>query len=115
MKRKKLLDFANWLANSRRKFDMNHACDCIAGQAEHWLRPRGSRGAVDGVPETLRRAFDINPHQAEQVYAGPGFGQAGRRVAVALLRFLAATGKVDWERAERTAAAKGFKLKGAKA
>lgn len=109
MKVRKLREFANWLANSRRKFNMSNNCECVAGQAAHFFGGKfGDR--TDADEHTLRRAFDLTPKQAADVYVGYSverhfdprestFVNPSRLVAVEVLRFLAKTGKVDWFRA----------------
>lgn len=104
MKRKKLTEFANFLANTRHEFHQGHTCHCVAGHAARWLLPKGQRHPVDGVPATLVRAFGLTLVQAHEIYGGPSWlnGKWGQKVAVAMLRYLVKTGRVEWARAERT-------------
>jgi len=103
MKRKKLTEFANFLANMRHNFDMDQACDCVAGHAERFLQPKGPRHAVDGNSNTMARAFGLTDRQSSDIYRGPSWlnGKHGQKVAVAMLRWLVKHGSVDWNRAQR--------------
>lgn len=108
MKRKRLLEFANWLSNSRHKFYQGDSCYCVAGQAARWLAPAGKCMAaqLDANAGTLAHSFELTVHQAQEIYSGPY--HANRKSAVAMLRFLAATGKVNWPRAMRITGQKQF-------
>jgi len=93
MKRKKLLEFAVFLGHTRREFYMGNGCDCVSGHTQKFL----GRNVHDATQYTLQKAFDLTYEQAWALWGGPT--SATRKAATAVIRFLAKTGKVDWERA----------------
>lgn len=100
MKRKKLLEFATFLSNTRRQFCMGSHCDCISGHAQTFFR----RNVRDASAVTLKEAFDLTAEQAHSLWGGPF--SATRKAAAECLRFLAKTGQVNWPRAFRVAKVK---------
>lgn len=107
MKRKLLIEFANWLATTRHKYDQGAACDCVAGQAARFFGGKYGKRTDAGI-DTLEKAFKLNFAQADSIYGG-GLSDAKRRTAVEMLRHLVKTGKVDWDRAIARVRQQGFK------
>lgn len=98
MKRKKLTEFINWFANSRRKYTQSSNCECIAAQVKHWIDPKSPHNADVW---DLQHAFDLTMTQATGVFSARWTHMATRAAAVEMLRHLVRTGNVDWERAYR--------------
>lgn len=100
MRRKKLLEFASWLARRRGRFSMGDCGYCIAGWALKW---KGT--PAYGKPGTLAKIFGLKLEMSEDLFIGWGVKIAydggrhkiTRMDAVTALRN-AATGKaLVWE------------------
>jgi hypothetical protein len=106
MKRKLLLEFADTLARSRRPFYLLDCEQCVSAHAVRFAIARGSqvhKGRSTGWKEDLERIFGLTEDQAANLYSAPSipisrFDKITRKVAVATLRHLAKTGKVEFER-----------------
>lgn len=101
MKRKKLTDFINWFANSRRHYNQSDSCMCIASHALHFFGPKGNPNRHrDADSFALMEAFDLTLHQSTYLYTSAFAHYASRPVAVEVMRFMLKTGRVNWPRAK---------------
>lgn len=99
MKRKKLLQFADWLEKSRRPFDIASTCRCVAYHAGVFDGDTMYGGCRPSRHIDLVHIFDMSHHNAEVVYSGFNWGRARsitRKVAANMIRKLARTGSADW-------------------
>lgn len=67
MRRKKLLEFASWLARRRGRFSMGDCGYCMAGWALKW---KGV--ASNGQSLTLAKMFGLEPELSEDLFIGWG-------------------------------------------
>lgn len=104
MKRKLLLQFADWLEQSRGPFNITRSRCCVAAFALRFAcvnKLPGARRMLHGSSSSdLVDIFGLGDHEADELYAG-GFdwfkaGQITRKVAAQVIRKLARTGKVDF-------------------
>lgn len=95
MKRKLLLQFADWLAKSRHPFDIKFNHQCVSAQAMRFAE--GAKGEVHGSPYTLERIFKMDPPTAYLVFAPIHAGTITRKIAADMLRRLARTGRVEYK------------------
>lgn len=102
MKRKALLEFADKLAHSRRPFDMQNAQQCVTAYAV--LLMDGPPGGV--VRESITyfaEKFGVSHDIAHDINGGNGLSWdemewVTRKQAVAMLRRLARTGEVKFDK-----------------
>lgn len=98
MKRKYLLEFADWLAKSRRPFSMGDSSKCVSAQACRFAGKKSP--AVFGSSSTLVRLFDLHPDVAHSIYSPSGelnWDKITRGVAADMLRRLVRTGRVEFK------------------
>lgn len=99
MKRKKLLQFADWLEKSRRPFDITSTCRCVAYQAGVFTGDTMYGGSHPSRPADLVHIFNMSYYNAAVIYSGFNWGRARsitRKVAANMIRKLARTGHADW-------------------
>lgn len=104
--RKKLQEFINYFGHTRRPYDQTDSCGCLAAHAKHWFQAGGRRAPMyHAYPSDLMRAFGVSDLEAHAMYrATPlGYLKTTKADALAMLRWLLKTGKVDWDRAQGTA------------
>lgn len=106
MLRKKLLEYADWLERSRAPFNLGDPHQCISAYAMRFDRGLAPHRFVNSNAGYLMDIFDMPERTAIEVYSpreafmnSIEWRTVPRKVAVAMLRSLARTGKVNWKRA----------------
>lgn len=106
MRRKALLQFANKLAHSRRPFNLRSSEQCITAYAAYVDSPRdpvewGSTAAY--AVSRFAEKFKVPFETARRINIGDGLtwdemAFVTRKMAAAMLRRLARTGKVEYDK-----------------
>lgn len=82
--------FTAWFRLKHRIYDQNSCLHCLAAQARAWKDDNGIGDTSD-----LMRIFGLRYGQAQEVFFGPP-GGVTREQAVAMLEYLADTGRINW-------------------
>lgn len=92
MKRKKILEFADWFSKNKRVYNQNDARTCLASHALAWDKKLKRYGTACDLEEI----FDLTSSNAWELYWAGACWEASRGTAIKVLKRLARTGEVKW-------------------